>query len=223
MKHSIRLMLVVVVIIILILLITIIVSSQNNTETNVGYDPIRTTMTMVHYSSNPTNESMDSTVLQAPPPTMIYIEEETSEPEPEPEPEPAAYQEIADVITDDEIEMLARLLFLEAGNQSIEGQRAVIEVVFNRLLSDEFPNTLNDVVYAENQFSPAHLIPSTTPTDEQYEVIQIVLTDTETVLDRGVVFFSRGQYNDYLYDKIGDHYFCYSTKSYQNKMKGTEQ
>lgn len=154
-----------------------------------------------------------------PPPTMIYIEEET----PEPEPEPAAYQEIADVITDDEIEMLARLLFLEAGNQSIEGQRAVIEVVFNRLLSDEFPNTLNDVVYAENQFSPAHLIPSTTPTDEQYEVIQIVLTDTETVLDRGVVFFSRGQYNDYLYDKIGDHYFCYSTKSYQNKMKGTEQ
>lgn len=219
MKHPIRLMLIVVVIVILILLITTTVSSQNNTETNVDYDPICTTMTMVHYSPNPTNESMDSTVLQAPPPTTIYIEEETSEPKPE----PAAYQEIADVITDDEIEMLARLLFLEAGNQSIEGQRAVIEVVFNRLLSDEFPNTLNDVVYAENQFSPAHLIPSTTPTDEQYEVIQIVLTDTETVLDRGVVFFSRGQYNDYLYDKIGDHYFCYSTKSYQNKTKGTEQ
>ena len=67
MKHPIRLMLVVVVIIILILLITTTVSSQNNTETNVGYDPIRTTMTMGHYSSNPTNESMDSTVLQAPP------------------------------------------------------------------------------------------------------------------------------------------------------------
>lgn len=104
-------------IVILILLITTTVSSQNNTETNVDYDPICTTMTMVHYSSNPTNESMDSTVLQAHQPTMIYIEEETSEPEPE----PAAYQEIADVITDDEIEMLARLLFLEAGNQSIEG------------------------------------------------------------------------------------------------------
>ena len=67
MKHPIRLMLVVVVIIILILLITTTVSSQNNTETNVGYDPIRTIMTMVHYSSNPTNESMGSTVLQAPP------------------------------------------------------------------------------------------------------------------------------------------------------------
>ena len=144
------------------------------------------------------------------------------EPVPEPEPEPAAYQEIADVITDEEIETLARLLYLEAGNQGIEGQRAVIEVVFNRVLSDEFPYTIDEVVYAENQFSPAYLIPSTTPTEVQYEVIQTVLTDTETVLDRGVVFFSRGQYNDYLYAKIGDHYFCYSTKSY-NTMKGTEQ
>lgn len=144
-----------------------------------------------------------------------------SEPEPELEFEPAAYQEIANTITEEEIETLARLLFLEAGNQSVDGQRAVIEVVFNRVLSDEFPNTINDVVYAKNQFSPAHLIPSTTPTEEQYEVIQIVLTNSETVLDRGVVFFSRGQYNDYLFDKIGDHYFCYSTKSYENKMKGT--
>lgn len=219
MKYPIRMMFVVVVIIILILLIITTVSSQNNTKTNVNYDPICTTMTMMCCSPNPTNRSMSSTVLQVTPPSKIYIEEETLELETE----RAAYQEIADVITDDEIEMLARLLFLEARNQSIEGQRAVIEVVFNRLLSDEFPNTLHDVVYAKNQFSPAHLIPSTTPTEEQYKVIQIVLTDTETVLDRGVVFFSRGQYNDYLYDKIGDHYFCYSTKSYQNKKKGTEQ
>ena len=151
------------------------------------------------------------------PPITTYL----SEPEPELEFEPAAYQEIANTITEEEIETLARLLFLEAGNQSVDGQRAVIEVVFNRVLSDEFPNTINDVVYAKNQFSPAHLIPSTTPTEEQYEVIQIVLTNSETVLDRGVVFFSRGQYNDYLFDKIGDHYFCYSTKSYENKMKGT--
>lgn len=74
-------------------------------------------------------------------------------------------------------------------------------------------------MYAKNQFSPAHLIPYTTPTEQQYEIIDMVLTDTETILDYGVVFFSRGQYNEFLYDKIGDHYFCYSTKSY--KMKGT--
>ena len=81
-------------------------------------------------------------------------------------PEPAAYQEIAEIITQEEIEILARLLYLEAGNQSIDGQRTVIEVVFNRVLSDEFPNTIKEVVYAKNQFSPAHLIPYTTPTEQ---------------------------------------------------------
>ena len=154
--------------------------------------------------------STDFVVEQTSPQTHIDIEEQI----------PAAYHEIADIITDDEIEMLARLLYLEARNQSEEGQRAVIEVVFNRVLSDEFPNTIHGVVYAPNQFSPAHLIPTTTPTEVQYEIVQKVLTDTETVLDRGVVFFSRKQYNDYLYEKIGDHYFCYSTKSYQAKTKG---
>lgn len=166
----------------------------------------------IHHSIQ---ETPDPTIFSTDSFTPITIclpeSEPESEPKVEPEPAPAAYQEIANTITEEEIETLARLLFLEAGNQSVDGQRAVIEVVFNRVLSDEFPNTINDVVYAKNQFSPAHLIPSTTPTEEQYEVIQIVLTNSETVLDRGVVFFSRGQYNDYLFDKIGDHYFCYST------------
>lgn len=224
MKHPIRLIVIFIVIIVFVLLITMKVSGQNNTETDANYESISTTKIEMQDRHNLTNESMDSTLPQSQPSTVIIIEEKIPEPELEPEPEsdPAAYQEIADVITDDEIEMLARLCFLEAGNQSFEGQRAVIEVVFNRLLSDEFPNTLNDVVYAKNQFSPAHLIPSTTPTEVQYEVIETVLTDTNTILDRGVVFFSCGQYNDYLYAKIGDHYFCYSTKSY-NLMKGTEQ
>lgn len=57
------------------------------------------------------------------PPVTTYL----SEPEPELEFEPAAYQEIANTITEEEIETLARLLFLEAGNQSVDGQRAVIE------------------------------------------------------------------------------------------------
>ena len=219
MKYSIRLILFNAVILALVLMITTTISDRDETETKANYKPPYTTMVMVLYSPNLTNESMDSIAQQALSQTQIYTEEQHLEPETE----PAAYQEIAEVITDDEIEMLARLLYLEARNQPIEGQRAVIEVVFNRLLSDEFQDTLYDVVYAKNQFSPARLISSTTPTEEQYEVIQIVLTDTETILDRGVVFFSRGQYNDYLFDKIGDHYFCYSTKSYQNKMKGTEQ
>jgi hypothetical protein len=129
------------------------------------------------------------------------------------------YDIIASSITNEEKEILARLAFLEAGNQSFEGQKAVIEVVLNRVLSEEFPDTIYDVVYQTNQFSPAGYISSTAPTQDQYDAVESVLTETEPILNLGVVFFSTQQYNDYLFEKIGDHYFCYS-KSYYEKMKG---
>lgn len=127
------------------------------------------------------------------------------------------YNQISDNITDSERDMLAKLVFLEARDQSFLGQRAVIEVVFNRVLSDEFPNTITDVIYQKNQFTPAYLISSTTPTQEQYDAVDAVLNELYPVLDKGVVFFAMSQYNKYLYEKIGDHYFCYSQKSYKEQ------
>ena len=57
--------------------------------------------------------------------------------------------------TDDEVELLAALVYCEAGNQSYEGKLAVANVVLNRLNSSQFPNTIKDVIYQKNQFSPA--------------------------------------------------------------------
>ena len=36
-----------------------------------------------------------------------------------------------------------------------EGGAAVVETVFNRMLDDEFPDSVYDVVYQKNQFEPA--------------------------------------------------------------------
>ena len=127
------------------------------------------------------------------------------------------YAEIAETISEYEREIVARLVYLEARNQSFLGQKAVVEVVFNRVISSEFPNTIEDVIYQENQFSPAKWIDSTTPTQEQYDVVDEVLSEIYPVLNSGVVFFSTEQYNDYLYEKIGDHYFCYSKLNYENQ------
>lgn len=191
-----------------VLMTAVLIDNQINKTTELKEPlPLYETKENTYVIPEMTSEIPNFVVEQAPPTSI-------------PLPEPAAYEEIAACITDGEIETLARLLFLEAGNQSIEGQRAVIEVVFNRVLSNEFPNTIDEVVYAKNQFTPARLIPSTTPTEVQYDVIQTVLTDTETILDRGVVFFSQKQYNDYLYKQIGDHYFCYSKSYYETYMKG---
>lgn len=127
------------------------------------------------------------------------------------------YAEIAETISEYEREIVARLVYLEARNQSFLGQKAVVEVVFNRVISSEFPNTIEDVIYQENQFSPAKWIDSTTPTQEQYDVVDEVLSEIYPVLNSGVVFFSTEQYNDYLYEQIGDHYFCYSKLNYENQ------
>lgn len=124
---------------------------------------------------------------------------------------PPYYKEIADSITDKEIEMLARLTYLEAGNQSMIGQRAVVEVVLNRVLSDKYPNTIETVIFQAEpiQFTPAHSIPSTTAKDEQYEAVRITLEELEPILDSDVLYFSTGQSRAKLYEKIGAHYFYY--------------
>lgn len=54
----------------------------------------------------------------------------------------------------EEMELLARLIEAEAKGESYEGKVAVGNVVINRVRSELFPNTIKDVIYAQNQFSP---------------------------------------------------------------------
>lgn len=52
-----------------------------------------------------------------------------------------------------EMELLAQLVHAEAGNQSLYGKRLVADVVLNRVRSDEFPNTVHEVIFQPGQFS----------------------------------------------------------------------
>ena len=54
-----------------------------------------------------------------------------------------------------EQELLAALIFCEAGNQPYEGQVAVGAVVMNRVKSGVYPDTITDVIYQSGQFTPA--------------------------------------------------------------------
>lgn len=51
------------------------------------------------------------------------------------------------------VELLARLIFAEAGNQPMLGKIAVGNVALNRIASPLFPGNLYGVVYQSNQFS----------------------------------------------------------------------
>lgn len=57
-----------------------------------------------------------------------------------------------DIFTDD-MNMIAQLVEAEAGDQDLEGKRLVVDVVLNRVESDQFPNTVEEVIYQKHQFS----------------------------------------------------------------------
>lgn len=115
-------------------------------------------------------------------------------------------------MTQEEREELAAIVYLEAGNQSAEGQQAVVEVVFNRVLHSAFPGTVHDVLHDGEdtnipQFSTIYALGRAEPTQVQYDAIDAALYG-DTILDADVVFFSRNGENDRVWGQIGDHIFC---------------
>lgn len=52
-----------------------------------------------------------------------------------------------------EMEELAQLVQAEAGNQPFEGKCLVVDVVLNRVESDEYPDSIHDVIFESGAFS----------------------------------------------------------------------
>ena len=118
-------------------------------------------------------------------------------------------------VTSEEREMLARLVFLEANIENLECQKGVVSVVLNRWKNGYWGDTLKDVVYAKNQFSPAHLIYKTTPNATNYEAVDYVLKNGCTLPDyvlyfRAAYHFSWYGYKPYTH--IDQTYFGYMEK-----------
>ncbi|MBY0087672.1 cell wall hydrolase [Brevibacillus brevis] len=59
-------------------------------------------------------------------------------------------------VSERDMELLARLVYAEGRGEPYEGQVAIAAVVLNRVASDNFPNTVREVIYAPNAFSPVH-------------------------------------------------------------------
>ena len=62
---------------------------------------------------------------------------------------------VAEGVYDEEsLYWLSRAIFSESGNQPMNGRIAVGTVILNRVANEAFPNTVKEVVFAPNQFSP---------------------------------------------------------------------
>jgi len=114
-------------------------------------------------------------------------------------------------LTEEEIDLLAKILWVEARGESETGQEAVVEVIFNRMVSGEFPNTLYDVLSQKKpvQFASWKLRDKAEPTEKEYAAIYAVLNGETSVVREDTVYFATKKLTRNLDMKIGGHYFCY--------------
>ena len=91
-----------------------------------------------------------------------------------------------------ELDLLAALVWAEAGDQDFIGQRIVADCVLNRVRSAEWPNSVEAVIYQPGQFSVvangrlAQGFANATP--ENYEAARLALSGDH--YDTQVIYFS---------------------------------
>ena len=71
--------------------------------------------------------------------------------------------------TEEELDLLARLIYSEGGIESYETQLKIGSVVMNRVLSEDpwFPDTIREVIYQKNQFSVTFILKDGVPMIDQ--------------------------------------------------------
>lgn len=104
--------------------------------------------------------------------------------------------------------LLEKIIWAEANDQSFEGQKAVCEVIFNRLRSPDWPDTIEGVLSQRGQFATWKYRNKVKATEVQSDVISEVLRETETVIPENYVFFATKKHK-WMHDciHIQDHYF----------------
>lgn len=119
-------------------------------------------------------------------------------------------QETAATYTEAEIDLMARTVYAEAGNQDEIGQRLIVSVILNRLESDmqDFADqdTVAKVINAPSQFVTADWAPA-----ESYDAVYKEIADRTN--NSVLWFYSTGYppYGEQLFQH-GAHYFAGYTK-----------
>lgn len=111
-------------------------------------------------------------------------------------------------LSQEDKDLIARLICMEGESEPYEGQQGIAEVIINRMAADNFPDTAKGVIYAEGQFMAAGQLYLAKPTHIQYEAVERALNGPY-VLDGDVVFFSKYAVNDNIWGTIGSHIFCH--------------
>ena len=113
--------------------------------------------------------------------------------------------------TQEEVELLARLITAEVGIDDEERSYLCGAVVINRLKAEDFPNTLREVIYQDDPIQyqctvNGHI--NRPYEDIAYEIAEGLLTDG-CQIDEQVIYQSEFPQGSGVYKQIGNTYFCY--------------
>lgn len=85
--------------------------------------------------------------------------------------------------------LLAKIAMAEAEGESIKSKALVIATVLNRVSSNKFPNTIKEVIFQENQFSPTSngRWERVEPNEDCYKALNMVLKGK--IQSKGSLYF----------------------------------
>lgn len=110
--------------------------------------------------------------------------------------------------------LLAKIAMAEAEGEDVEGKMLVIRVVLNRVASDEFPDTIEEVIYQDGQFTPITngRFDSVEPDSECWKAVCLVTLDGWDESD-GALYFESASASTWHRDNLqylfqhGNHIF----------------
>ena len=119
------------------------------------------------------------------------------------------YPKVAEETVDAaEVDLLARVIYCESNTLEEEAQIYTGSVVLNRVNSDKFPNTLEEVIYQKGQYACTGKLYSITPTERQYEIAEDLLKSGSRIPET-VVFQSEFRQGSGVWKIIENTFYCY--------------
>lgn len=111
-------------------------------------------------------------------------------------------------LTNEEIDLISRVVMAEAEDEPLEGKIYVIDTILNRVDSKHFPNTVHGVIYQPSQF--------TSMWNGRYnrcqsnkDLNEIIINEYKNRKNSDIVFFTADQYGEYGRPsfRVANHYF----------------
>ena len=90
-----------------------------------------------------------------------------------------------------ELELMQRVVEAEAGNQGLMGKRLVAAVIYNRVESEKFPNSIYEVLTSPHQFSTVWN-GAVDKAEVSTETIFAVMLEVDNRSDSEILYFNNG-------------------------------